>query len=137
EEDSGWGIPPSIRHGLFEPFFTTKGERGNGLGLSVVFGIVHRHQGEIKVESQVGQGSTFTIRLPLAPANLTPASPAEAAPPEMTSSGLRVLVIEDDAFVRDFLGRGLTSLGHRPRLTTCGREGLAAFGEEHVDIVLT
>jgi signal transduction histidine kinase len=135
-QDSGIGIPLAIRHRLFEPFFTTKGERGNGLGLSVVFGIVHRHQGEIKVESQVGHGSTFTVRLPLAPADLA-ASPAGTATPEAAAPGLRILVIEDDALVRDFLGRGLTSLGHRPRLTAGGQEGLAAFGEERFDLVLT
>jgi CheY-like chemotaxis protein len=54
----------SVRRRLFEPFFTTKGERGNGLGLSVTFGIIQRYGGEILVESALAKGSTFTVRLP-------------------------------------------------------------------------
>ncbi|HXG11333.1 MAG TPA: ATP-binding protein [Gemmataceae bacterium] len=136
-QDTGVGIAPAVRHRLFEPFFTTKGERGNGLGLSVVFGIVRRHRGEITVDSELGQGSTFTVRLPLAPAN---AAVEEAPPREPAANapgGLRVLVIEDDDNVRDFLGYGLTALGHRPRLAADGREGLDAFSEERFDVVLT
>jgi signal transduction histidine kinase len=63
--DAGIGMTEEVRQRVFEPFFTTKGEWGSGLGLSVVYGIVSRHDGEIEVQSQVGQGSSFTIRLPL------------------------------------------------------------------------
>jgi len=64
--DTGQGIPPEIQDRIFEPFFTTKavGE-GTGLGLSVSFGIIQEHGGRISVESQVGQGSTFTVWLPV------------------------------------------------------------------------
>jgi two-component system sensor histidine kinase PilS (NtrC family) len=61
--DSGKGIPPQEKEKIFEPFFTTK-ERGTGLGLSIVHKIVENHNGVIKVESEVGRGSTFTIFLP-------------------------------------------------------------------------
>src|SRR5439155_13348040 len=64
-QDTGMGISDDAQRRLFEPFFTTKGERGTGLGLSVTFGIVQRHGGHIAVESKPGQGSTFTVRLPI------------------------------------------------------------------------
>ncbi len=63
--DNGPGIPPEIRSKIFDPFFTTK-EKGTGLGLSVVYGIVQRHGGTVRVESEPGQGTCFTIRLPVA-----------------------------------------------------------------------
>jgi two-component system, NtrC family, sensor kinase len=62
--DTGPGIPPERLAHIFDPFFTTK-EKGTGLGLSVVYGIVERHGGTVKVDSKVGQGTTFTFRLPL------------------------------------------------------------------------
>ncbi|HET8541176.1 MAG TPA: ATP-binding protein, partial [Anaeromyxobacter sp.] len=68
--DTGPGIPPDKLPHIFDPFFTTK-EKGTGLGLSVVYGIVDRHGGVVEVESEVGRGTTFTIRLPIA------ATPAE------------------------------------------------------------
>lgn len=61
--DTGKGIPQENLTKIFEPFFTTK-PKGTGLGLSVVFGIIHRHQGEIEVKSEVGKGTSFFIRLP-------------------------------------------------------------------------
>jgi signal transduction histidine kinase len=66
--DSGVGIPPENLPRIFDPFFTTKPEgQGTGMGLSVSYGIIQRHHGQIEVDSQVGSGSTFTIRLPKNP----------------------------------------------------------------------
>ncbi|MFZ4860464.1 MAG: sensor histidine kinase, partial [Desulfuromonadaceae bacterium] len=64
--DSGCGIPEEIRQKIFEPFFTTKDVgKGTGLGLSISYDIVHKHGGEITVESEVGQGASFIVRLPV------------------------------------------------------------------------
>ena len=63
--DTGCGISEKDMEHIFEPFFTTKGEgKGVGLGLSVVYGIIARHNGTIAVESELGKGSTFKVRLP-------------------------------------------------------------------------
>ncbi|MEJ5375902.1 MAG: ATP-binding protein [bacterium] len=65
-QDTGCGIPPEIQHRIFDPFFTTKPVGvGTGLGLSVSYGIVRDHEGEIRVETSLGKGSTFTVELPL------------------------------------------------------------------------
>ncbi len=64
--DDGIGIPASIKPRIFDPFFTTKGVQRSGLGLSISYGIIHRHHGEIEVESQEGVGTTFMIKLPVA-----------------------------------------------------------------------
>ena len=63
--DSGCGIAPEDLPRIFEPFYTTKGQKGTGLGLSVIWGIVDNHNGSISVDSQVGKGTTFTIRIPV------------------------------------------------------------------------
>jgi signal transduction histidine kinase/CheY-like chemotaxis protein len=137
-QDTGVGISDSVRRRLFEPFFTTKGQRGNGMGLSVTFGIVQRHKGEITVESKVDHGSVFTVRLPAA----TEIAPAEqaAAPsqnPVVTGKSLRILIVEDEESIRRFLAAGLSQLGHRPRITADAHEALAAFAAEPFDVVLT
>src|SRR5205814_7815124 len=64
--DTGTGMSETVRRRCIEPFFSTKGERGTGLGLSMVYGIVERHPGQLDIESAVGKGTTFIIRLALA-----------------------------------------------------------------------
>ena len=64
-EDTGTGIPPEFISNIFDPFFSTKGTGGTGLGLSISYGIIKNHKGEIKVKSDAGVGTTFTIELPI------------------------------------------------------------------------
>jgi len=79
--DTGPGIPPEVLPEIFEPFFSTKdGASGVGLGLAVVFGIVQRHQGTIQVDTEVGRGTTFRIRLPVQPADLSANRPSDPSP---------------------------------------------------------
>jgi signal transduction histidine kinase len=150
--DNGMGIPEALRHRVFEPFFTTKGERGSGLGLSVAFGIIRRHGGEITVESQEGKGTAFTVRLPTATAHFPAPMPDKGdgtskitGPVPFVGQGqgqrhgknLRILVVEDEESVRRFLENVLNRLGHRPRLVCNVHEGVGALDEEAFDIVLT
>jgi CheY-like chemotaxis protein len=153
--DTGIGMTEAVRKRIFEPFFTTKGEQGNGLGLSVTFGIIKRYGGEISVESSLGRGSTFVVRLPAGASaeasdvtnlSLAPASPSDSpsavlAPLSQVESAmersLRILVIEDEESIRRFLASGLSQLGHRPHVAATGEEGLAAIAEESFDVVIT
>ena len=122
--DSGTGMAPEVRDRIFEPFFTTKGESGTGLGLAVVHGIITRHGGQIEVTSEEGQGTTFTIRLPISTSGDVQA-PASAD--VISSRGLRVLLAEDEPALRRILVSYLQIDSHTVIAAPDGREALAAF----------
>jgi signal transduction histidine kinase len=131
--DDGIGMSDSVRRRIFEPFFSTKGPRGTGLGLAMVYGIVSRHGGEILVDTAEGKGSTFTIRLPAG-------RPLPALAPRVPVSGadsVRVLVIDDEPFVRDTLGEMLRQQHHDVVVADGGASGLARFEEGAFDLVMT
>jgi signal transduction histidine kinase/putative methionine-R-sulfoxide reductase with GAF domain/ActR/RegA family two-component response regulator len=132
--DNGVGMPEEIRDHIFEPFFTTKGLRGTGLGLSVVYGIMERHGGRIDVESTPGVGTTFTLRFQVAPqgepARRSPAA-RETAPPR------RLVLIDDDAMVRQTLASLLRAYGQVVFEAESGPAGLAILEEQAVEVVLT
>jgi signal transduction histidine kinase/DNA-binding response OmpR family regulator len=131
--DTGIGMADEVRQRIFDPFFTTKGERGTGLGLSVVYGIVSRHGGDLDVTSRPGHGSTFTIRLPLGgEARADAAKPAPRA-----SRPVRVLVIDDEKEVAQVMRDLLVLDGHS--VVTCGdgESGLAQFQTDAFDLVIT
>lgn len=132
--DTGVGMTEDVRRRVFDPYFTTKGERGSGLGLSVMYGIITRHGGEVEVASQPGHGSTFVIRLPAAQVVPETPPPAPLAPPRPDAP---VLVIDDEPGVRDVIATTLRREGYR--VTTCasGREGIARFDAQPFDLVVT
>jgi GAF domain-containing protein/CheY-like chemotaxis protein len=131
--DTGTGMPESVRRRIFEPFFSTKGPSGTGLGLAMVYGIVSRHGGEIVVDTAEGAGSTFTIRLPLGRRAAVPAAPVAS----LAGESVRVLVIDDEPFVRDTLGEMLRQQHHDVVLADDGASGLARFRESAFDVVMT
>jgi PAS domain S-box-containing protein len=132
--DTGAGMTEEVRQRVFDPFFTTKGERGTGLGLSVVYGIINRHGGELDVQSEVGRGSTFFVRLPLG-RDAGPEPAPRTAPAVQRSA--RILVIDDEKEVRDVIRDLLTLDRHTVVLCTDGESGLARFREEPFDLVIT
>jgi len=129
--DTGVGIPEEVQAWIFDPFFTTKGPQASGLGLSVCYGIVRRHGGGIAVESRPGQGTTFTIRLPVR--EVPPPKPrGRPAPP---SRGLRILAVDDEGEVRETLREILEVSGHEVYEAGSGPEALAILERREVDLV--
>ena len=131
--DTGVGMSDAVRRRIFEPFFSTKGPRGTGLGLAMVYGIVSRHGGEVLVNTTEGVGSTFTIRLPVG--RLPPSDVARASAPGPAS--VRVLVIDDEPFVRETLEEILRLQQHDVVVADDGISGLARFREGAFDLVMT
>lgn len=132
--DSGIGMSQEVQKRIFDPFFTTKGTRGSGLGLSICYGIISRHRGEIKLKSRVGEGSTFSIILPL---HLSGKKVEVEAPSIPDLIPARVLVIDDDDVFRAVIADTLLQSGCRVDEAGSGREGLELFYAEKYDLVLT
>jgi len=133
-EDTGCGMSDETRRRVLEPFFTTKGARGTGLGLAVSWGIVKRHGGTIEIESTLGMGSVFMIRLPIGVGDLAPE--ASVSPSRQGRCG-RVLVIDDEMEVRCVLRDMLTPCGHSVLEADSAEAGLALLESESVDVILT
>lgn len=124
-----------MRARVFEPFFTTKGERGTGLGLPRVFGIVERHGGSIALASEPGWGATFTLSLraaPETPARAEPAGEAVAA-----ARPLRVLAVDDEPRLARMVALMLRPAGHSVATACSVEEALARLAEQPFDVVLS
>jgi PAS domain S-box-containing protein len=122
--DDGVGMSLDTRQRCLEPFFTTKGERGSGLGLAMVYGVVQRHNGDIELESAPGRGTTVRLLLPVRGLAATAAT-ATAEPPRATN--LRVLVIDDDPMLLKALRTALEVDKHAVTTADGGQAGIDAF----------
>lgn len=127
--DTGCGIAPDILAHIFDPFFTTKSlEEGTGLGLSVVKNILISHGGSIEAQSEVGQGSTFLVYLPVTQLPVMPAAPAAPVYEESEASDkISVLLLDDDKRVVRYLKRRLTHIGYQVDACTEPELALAEF----------
>jgi CheY-like chemotaxis protein/anti-sigma regulatory factor (Ser/Thr protein kinase) len=134
--DSGIGIDEALLSRIFEPFFTTKptGE-GTGLGLTMVYSIMQNHQGAIVVESTPGLGTVFQLYFPAAAAPMvSPGSPPDApAALRPFGGGRRILLVDDDAAVRNVGELMLRRLGFSPTVQATPAEALAAFRDSAAD----
>jgi len=110
--DTGSGMEPQILEHIFEPFFTTKGERGTGLGLATVHGIVSQLGGRVEVASRVGSGTTFTILLPSREDGPSEQSAVERVPAPAPRGTETLLIVDDDPAVRMVLARVLHMQGY-------------------------
>jgi signal transduction histidine kinase len=142
--DTGEGMSEDVRARIFEPFFSTRSPLRTGLGLSVVHGIVGRHQGRIDVASEIGRGTRVRVWLPAALPRPTGPSPEREAPPREpvapraeAAGPARVLVLEDEQRIREMLVDALGRAGHHVESVADGLAGLARFQGGAFDVVLT
>ena len=141
--DTGQGMTAEVRSRIFDPFFTTKGKAGMGLGLAVGYGIVRRHEGIILVESEVGVGTTFRIRMPVARGvRVAPLPEAMPGLPSLPSSAplplhTKILVVDDEEYVRELLRDILESEGYSVTLASSGSEALTRYDSMKFDAVFT
>ncbi len=133
--DTGTGIPETIRSRIFDPFFTTKGVQSTGLGMSVSYGIIGRHHGTIAVDSTEGNGTAFTVKIPIT-REMSHEKPLLKTEAEKNRKA-RILVIEDEDDVRQLLFDILSSEGHEVEVASDGIEGLDLFKERDFDLVCT
>ena len=136
--DNGKGMSPEVQEKIFEPFFTTKKrEKGTGLGLATVYGIVRQHNGHIYVYSELGKGTTFKIYLPMDPGNAEKFNGKESR--TMPLGNETILVVDDDIAIRRLVRDTLEPLGYNILDAGSGEEALAVAknSEEKVDMVLT
>ena len=134
--DDGEGMDGETKSRVFDPFFTTKGDKGTGLGLTMVYGIVARHHGRVTVDSARGRGTRIDLTFPAAeePAS---AVPAEVPAARVNGAVLSVLAVDDDPAVLELLGDIVEALGHRVTRQGSAEQALAGFAPGRYDLVLT
>jgi len=130
--DTGKGMTEEIKRRVFEPFFTTKGVSGMGMGLAESYRIVERHRGRIEVESHVNQGTSFIVALPV----ITPVAPASKSNAGKNAPK-RILVLDDEPFVRNVLEDTLKSIGHQVMAASGACEAIEIVKSNDFDVVFT
>jgi two-component system, cell cycle sensor histidine kinase and response regulator CckA len=131
--DTGCGIAPEVLDRIFDPFFTTKSpDRGTGLGLSTVLGIVRSHGGFVQVYSQPGRGATFSVYLPAGASADTASAPR--VDPVFRGQGETVLFVDDEAAVREVGRSVLRRLNLEPLIAVDGADGLVQVAQHQQDL---
>ena len=127
--DTGIGMTEETRRRCLEPFFTTKGERGTGMGLAMVYGMVERHAAELEIDSAYGKGTTLRIVFPVpaAPIDQGGSQPVLQQP----SRPLRILIVDDDPLIIESLSETLRGDGHQVTAMDGGQAGIDAFLATH------
>jgi PAS domain S-box-containing protein len=134
--DNGPGIPPHFRARIFEPYFTTKPIGiGLGVGLAVSLGIVEAHGGTLSVDCPAEGGAVFTITLPVG--NVRAIIPEDGTPSTASATQRTILIVDDEAEIRDTLAEILTGAQHRVVTVASGREALERMALEQFDVILT
>jgi PAS domain S-box-containing protein len=127
--DQGVGMDEQTRRRCLEPFFTTKGERGTGLGLPMVYGVVQRHGASLDIESEPGKGTNVRLSFPAATGANMDSTTGEAH----KIGPQRVLIIDDDPLLLKSLRDTLEAEGHEVVAANGGQAGINAFVESHAE----
>lgn len=138
--DTGEGLSSQEISLIFEPFYSTKSEKnGTGLGLAVVYGVVHQYKGKIQVESKMGEGTTFTILLPCTPeeTKFAEATLQRTTTSSNLSGSERILFAEDEPMIRRTIVEILRKRGYQVEAAQDGVEALAIARYQKFDLLLT
>ncbi len=138
--DTGHGIPQESLAKIFEPFYSTKPRSSHsGLGLSTVIGIIKQHKGHVQVYSEIGEGTTFKLYLPILEKNTEQPEKIGKTPVVFSKGAETVLVVEDEPIVRKMAVKILKRLGYNPLEARNGIEGkqVAETNEGTIDVLLT
>ncbi len=131
--DTGTGMSEEVRRRCLEPFFSTKGEKGTGLGLAMVYGIVERHGGTMEIQSEVGKGTTFIIHLPCGESVAGTREPAVGEVERL----LNILVVDDQPVLCEMFTEYLRHDWHNVETACDGQDALEKFRSATFDLVIT
>jgi PAS domain S-box-containing protein len=135
-KDNGPGVPEDIRGRIFEPLFTTKAVgTGTGIGLALCHRLVETHGGSIRIEGPADQGAVFVVQLPIGSG--APEAAAQCQPRPAEGPGHRILIIDDEPGVAEFLADVLEYEGHQVALSVTGEETLRLLESQSFDIILS
>ena len=135
--DTGCGMDNFTKEKIFDPFFSTKGERGTGLGLSQVYNFVRNCSGTIKVNSELGYGSSFDIYFPKKCETITDVSPAVDNAGEDKTKSKTVLVVDDQQAIVELTRDILITKGYRVLTANDANEALSILEKETVELLIT
>jgi PAS domain S-box-containing protein len=133
--DTGEGMSEEVKKKVFDPFFSTRGQHGTGLGMSVTYGIIKRHDGKIEVESEVGKGTIFNLSIPVCK-EAVPRVALSVPIRQIKTTKLRILVVDDEEEICTVLDKFLSKKGHIVKAVNNGSEAIELNRKEGFDLVI-
>ena len=136
-KDTGHGMPPEVQSRIFDSFFTTKTGGSLGLGLAMGKQSVQRHGGRIAVDSNVDEGTTFTVTLPRPDQPIEAIEEAATVPSATHTRSAHILVVDDERALREVLCESITALGYQVTASSSGQHAFRMLNTQHFDVVIT